>query len=181
MKEHSIKVELHTKLGRNTTEMVGEGVEVYPAALQFLSNVIQELKEEHNANEASEFMGGAVTIDGEQYPMLDGYSALKDRYDRLMAYIKKKSNKDTQNSVKDYNKFEYAFKLDNGVELQVSGKVKEGTLYDINKALVLTAGEDTVMFPVQWVSSEALNNLAREMQEFFMDVKMASLLAMKHK
>jgi hypothetical protein len=37
------------------------------------------------------------------------------------------------------------------------------------------------MFPVQWVSSEALNNLAREMQEFFMDVKMASLLAMKHK
>ena len=181
MKEHSIKVELHTKLGRNTTEMVGEGVEVYPAALQFLSNVIQELKEEHNANEASEFMGGAVTIDGEQYPMLDGYSALKDKYDRLMAYIKKNSNKDTQKSVKDYNKFEHSFKLDNGVELQVSGKVKEGTLYDINKALVLTAGEDTVMFPVQWVSSEALSNLAREMQEFFMDVKMASLLAMKHK
>ena len=178
MKKHEIKVEFYTQDSKNTTELFGEGVEVYPTAIQFLENVMHEFDREHKNETPSTFMRCSVTIDGSKYPMLDGYAALQLKYARLMNYIEKKKEQCADTKPKE-QLFERKFKLSEDTELLIQGKVLDGAIYDVKKSIIYTDGDKSVAFPATWVMPEVLEGLATAIREHYTNISRESILAMK--
>ena len=177
MKKHEIKIELVTQFGKNTVEWVGDASEVYPASLQLIGGILKGLNEDQERGDASVFTAGSVTLDGTKYSLTEGYSVVKDKYEKFTAYIERKRE---PKSSKKANVFEHIFIFDGTASLKVTGTVDDGKLYNIEKKLILKDAEDTVEVPVDWLSPDNMESLARQLREFYTEVAMSNLLARKN-